>query len=217
MKSRRRTLLRKFRLYAVTDLKKADAAFFRKAEQSLQAGVDVLQLRSKNLSDRELIQAGKRLRELTRKHGCLFFINDRPDLTLVCGADGVHLGQEDMPIAAARKILRDSRILIGKSTHSLKQALAAVEEGADYIGVGPVFTTPTKPDYRPVGLRLLTQVSRRVKIPFVAIGGINGVNLPLLVKAGAARAAVVRGIWGQENPFQAVLEMKRILNRIPLK
>lgn len=217
MKASLRRRFSVFRLYAVTDLKKADAVFFRKAEQSLKAGVDILQLRSKGLSDRELIRAGTLLRKLTRKYDRLFFINDRADLALACNADGVHLGQDDMSIAAARKILRDSGMIIGKSTHSLKQALAAVKEGADYIGVGPVFGTPTKPDYRPVGLRLLTQVSGKVKIPFVAIGGIHHGNLPMVLEAGARRAAVVRGIWDQENPFQAVLEMKRMLNQVPVK
>ena len=198
----KRKLLKDFKLYAVTDLKEHDPGFFKKAESALKGGVDVLQLRSKNLSDLELYRIGSKLRELTLRLKKLFFINDRLDLALALSADGVHLGQDDLPVSAARRILKKD-FMIGMSTHTIKQALQAQKEGADYIGIGPVFATPTKPDYCPVGLELVRQASRKISIPFVAIGGIDASNLTRVISAGAKSIAVVRAVWGEKDAFQA--------------
>ena len=122
-----------------------------------------------------------------------------------------HLGQDDLPIAEARRIWRGRRLILGKSTHSLAQARRAEREGADYIGVGPVFRTPTKPGYAPVGLKLVRQVSRSVRIPFVAIGGIDASNVARVLRAGAKRVAVVRAVFGARDTFAASKELKKVL------
>ena len=209
----KRNLLRNFKLYAVTDLGDEDPDILRKAEGALRGGVDILQLRSKSLSDTSLLRIGGKLLQLSEKYQRLFIVNNRVDLALALDADGVHLGQDDMPVFLARKILRDPSKIIGKSTHSLEQALAAREEGADYIAVGPVFATPTKPDYRPVGLELVAEVARLIDIPFAAIGGIDLGNVEGVLETGASRVAVVRGIWMSENPFHAARKFKKILSR----
>src|SRR3989338_329630 len=210
-------LLRNFRLYAVTDLKRGDAQFLKKAEDALKGGADVLQLRSKVLTDAELVDAGRGLRALTRKLKKLFIVNDRADIARVLDADGVHLGQDDLPVSLARKILKPGAI-IGKSTHSLEQALAAQKEEIDYMGVGPVFSTPTKPAYKPVGLELVKQVASRARIPFVAIGGIGADNIEEVLECGAARVSVVRALWESPDAFRAAQNLKTILERyeVPL-
>ncbi len=205
-------LLKNFKLYAVTDLRESDPHFLKKAEDALKGGVDILQLRSKTLKDGELIRLGLKLRAVTRKMRKLFIVNDRLDLAEILDADGVHLGQEDIPVAQARKILRGRFKIIGKSTHSLEQALEAEKEGVDYIGVGPVFSTPTKPLYEPVGIDLVSKVADSVRIPFVAIGGIDAENMEQVLEAGARRVAVVRAIWGNSNTFKAAQKLKEILN-----
>lgn len=209
----RKKLLKSFSLYVITDLKRIDSDFLEKVERSLQGGVDILQLRSKVLSDSELVRVGLPLRELTLKHKKLFIVNDRVHIARAVNADGVHLGQEDAPVSVARKVLDDSSKIIGKSTHSLEQALEAQEEGVDYIGVGPVFSTPTKPGYPPVGLSLIQEVEKVIRIPFVVIGGIEADNIREVVRAGARRVAVVRAIFGQKDTFQAAKTLKRKLSR----
>jgi thiamine-phosphate pyrophosphorylase len=148
---------------------------------------------------------GIKIRKIAVRHGKLFFINDRPDLALAVGADGVHLGQDDLPVAVVRKLARGAgkKLSIGKSTHSLEQALAAEAERTDYIGVGPIFRTPTKAGYHPVGLDLITQVRRQVRLPFVAIGGIHLANINQVLNAGATRVAVVRAVFSAEDPKNA--------------
>lgn len=205
-------LLRNFRLYAVTDLKRGDTQFLKKAGDALKGGADVLQLRSKVLTDAELVEAGRGLRALTRKLKKLFIVNDRADIARVLDADGVHLGQADLPVCLARKILKRGSI-IGKSTHSLEQALAAQKEEIDYMGVGPVFSTPTKPSYKPVGLDLVREVASRARVPFVAIGGIDADNIGEVLECGAMRVAVVRALWESPDAFRAAKNIKTILER----
>lgn len=170
-------------------------------------------MRSKALADQALVRLGLGVAKLAAKYKGLFFVNDRVDLALVTGADGVHLGQEDMPVCMARKLaVRAGRKLwIGKSTHCLSQALAAVKEGADYIGVGPIFATPTKPHARSVGLQFVRQAAARVQIPWVAIGGIDHRNLLAVTAAGATRVAVVRAIFAAKSPEIAARELKNVL------
>lgn len=214
----KKKLLQNFRLYAVTDLGDPGPDFLRRAERALKGGVDILQLRSKSLSDAALFRVGVKLRELTRRYRKLFIVNDRIDLTLALDADGVHLGQDDLPLEAARKLIRDSSKIIGQSTHSLAQALRAQEQEADYIGVGPVFSTPTKPSYEPVGLDLVREAARKIRIPFVAIGGIDAGNIEQVLEAGATRVAVVRAIFGSGDPYLSAQTLKKtILNHaLPL-
>ena len=143
----------------------------------------------------------------------LLFVNDRVDLALTIGADGVHLGQNDMPVRVARALAEKSgkKLWIGKSTHSLTQALAVVKEGADYIGVGPIFATPTKPHVKATGLSFVEQSASRIRIPWVAIGGIDLTNIRDVVAAGATRIAVVRAIFAAKDSEAAARELKKSL------
>lgn len=139
------------------------------------------------------------MRQLTARHGALFIVNDRIDLALAVGADGVHLGQGDLPPALARRLLGPA-CLIGRSTHHLAQLQQAVADGCDYVGVGPVHATPTKPGRAPVGLDYVRQAAGASPIPFFAIGGIDATNLGAVRAAGAARVAVVRAISAAADP-----------------
>jgi thiamine-phosphate pyrophosphorylase len=203
--------LKNFKLYAITDLKKENPGILRTIERSLAGGVDIIQLRSKNLSDAALFELGKKIRTLTARMKKLFIVNDRIDLALALDADGVHLGQDDLPTSFARKILGKNKF-IGRSTHSLKQALEAEREGADYIGFGPIFGTPTKPDYTPIGLDQIAQVMKRIQIPVVCIGGIDRSNLKQVIRAGAERVAVVRAVFAARNPYQSAFQLKGLMN-----
>jgi thiamine-phosphate pyrophosphorylase len=204
-----------FRIYAVTDLRVEGPNALKGIEAAYRGGADIVQLRSKVLPDAALIRLGSRIKKIAERNRKLFFVNDRVDLALAIGADGVHLGQEDIPVAVARKLAKRAglKIWVGKSTHSLKQALAAVNEGADYIGVGPVFETPTKPHTKSVGLRFVKQAAVKVRIPWVAIGGIDRGNIRDVIAAGASRVAVVRAIFAVKDPESAVRELKHQLYR----
>lgn len=202
-----------FRLYAVTDIRNESLDVLKKIEQAFRGGADVVQLRSKVLHDDALIRLGVRIKRMALKYRKLFFVNDRVDLALVLGADGVHLGQDDMPVRMARKLAEKAgrKLWIGKSTHSLKQAMAAVNEGADYVGVGPVFATPTKPHAQAVGLDFVKQSATSICIPWVAIGGIDLSNIRGVVAVGAARVAVVRAIFAAKAPETAARKLKNSL------
>lgn len=200
-------------LYVILDKKSQKAkSFLETAKAAIAGGADVLQLRDKELSTKALIEEGKLLRELTHRTQTLFIVNDRVDVALAVQADGIHLGQEDLPVAIARQIL-PANALIGKSTHSLQQALQAEREGVDYIGVGPIFATPTKPTYTPVGLQLIEEVSQRIKIPFVAIGGIDTQNIYQVLERCATNIAVVRAVVGAQDIERAARCLKTMIQR----
>lgn len=202
-----------FKLYAVTDLREESTDLLKKIEQVYQGGADIVQLRSKNLPDAVLFRLGQKIRQIADASHKLFFVNDRADLAIAADADGVHLGQDDLPVAVVRELCAKARktLWIGKSTHSLEQGLAAVKENPDYIGVGPVFETPTKPGYRPAGLDYVSQVAEKLSIPFVAIGGINRQNLPQVLNAGAKRVAVVRALFDSADPLKEAQYFKETM------
>lgn len=200
-----------FKLYAVTDLQNEDPRILEKVEAAYRAGADIVQLRSKTLTDNVLYRLGIRFRKMADRYRKLLFVNDRPGLALAVGADGVHLGQDDLPLEGVRKILKGRKIFIGRSTHNLTQALEAARSGVDYIGVGPIFGTPTKPDYKPVGLNLIREVKRRVRIPFVCIGGIDLKNIRAVREAGGERIAVVRALFSAEDVGRATRDLRRAL------
>lgn len=179
---------------------------------AILGGADVIQLRDKAATVRRLIDQAERLLPVTQAAGIPLIVNDRVDVALHVGADGVHLGQDDLPLGAARSVLGPNR-LIGKSTHSIEQALAAEAEGADYIGVGPIFATPTKPDAASTGLSLIRQVAQRVRIPWVCIGGIDAANLLTVLTEGARRVAVVRAVCAADDPQAAADRLKRLLTQ----
>lgn len=178
----------------------------------IRGGADVIQLREKEMGIRDRLEFGLKLRELTRQEGVLFIVNDDVDLALILDADGVHLGQDDIPIRFVRPLMKDK--IIGVSTHSRGQAERAVASGADYIGVGPVFETVTKEDREKlVGLTLLSEIKDICPIPYVAIGGIGKDNIASLAKTGCHRAAVISDIMLAPDIEQRCRMIKNLLNR----
>lgn len=172
---------------------------------ALAGGVDIVQLREKDASDQEVLATARRFAFACAEHGALLIINDRPDLTVAAGADGVHIGQDDMPVANAREIVGPERI-VGLSTHTPGQIDAA--GGVDYIGVGPVNATPTKPGRPAVGLELVSYAADNARVPFFAIGGIDATNVAAVRAAGAERVAVVRALVQAENPGEVAHELR---------
>lgn len=169
------------------------------ADRILAGGGRILQLRAKKISGAEFLETAIAIRSLCTAKGALLIINDRVDIAIMSGADGVHLGQDDLPIEAARRVLGSEKI-IGVSTHNLTEACSASEEGADYIGFGPVFSTDTKSDAHAVqGLDKLKEISLVVDIPLVAIGGICEENMSSVLEAGADAVAVISAIAGASN------------------
>lgn len=202
-----------FKLYAVTDLREESGDVLERIEAICRGEADIVQLRSKTLNDGSLYRLGLKIRKIAHRHQKLFFVNDRTDLALMMDADGVHLGQDDVPVEAARALCAKTgkKIWIGKSTHSIAQGLEAAKENPDYLGVGPVFKTPTKPDYKPAGLEYVRQAAAQIKIPFVAIGGIDAENLRQVLDAGAKRIAVVRALFHAADPFRESHYLKEIM------
>ncbi|OGW53990.1 MAG: thiamine-phosphate diphosphorylase [Nitrospirae bacterium RBG_13_43_8] len=180
----------------ITDRKVSGLSYEDMTHKVLLKGVRWIQFRDKKRSRREIYQNAIRLRRLTKDYDAVFVVNDFPDIALCCGADGVHLGQDDLPLKEARKIMGRDRI-IGISTHSLEQAAEAERDGADYIGVGPVFPTLTKDAGRPKGIAMLREIRKQVNIPVVAIGGISLENISSVlqtrVDAVAVASAILRG------------------------
>lgn len=190
----RRQRLREARLYGILDTGYlAGRDPLAVVRPMLEGGVDIVQVRAKSSTASEAAFLARQVAEVVQQAGALLILNDFPAVAREAGVDGVHIGQDDGSVAAARAAAGEN-LLVGKSTHGLEQAVAAEREGADYIGVGPLFATPTKPDYVPVGLPLLAQVKARVKIPQFCIGGIKLENLDEVIAAGAGRVVVVSGI-----------------------
>jgi thiamine-phosphate pyrophosphorylase len=195
----RRQRLAAARLYFVTDGGMADDAL----EAALAGGVDMVQLRDPELDDAALLRRAAAWRELCDRHGALLWINDRPDLATAAHADGVHVGQDDMPVEAARAEA-GADVLVGLSTHSIEQLEAGVAAGADQLSVGPVWETPTKPGRPATGLEYVRAAADRAPdTPWFAIGGINGSNVEQVLNAGAERVVVVRAIREAADPRAA--------------
>lgn len=182
--------------------------------QAIAGGARLIQYRDKINTRRVMYENAKRLREITAKVGATLIINDQIDLALAVGADGVHLGQGDLPIGTARKIL-GSEAIVGISTHTLEEAVIAEQQGANYIGFGPLFKTNTKHDTRsPTGIAAITQISQRVKIPLFAIGGIEKTHLPAIFSAGANGVAAISAVSGdvELNVREWIKAIHAILN-----
>lgn len=180
-------------------------------QAALQGGSPMIQLREKTIPDGALLERARRYREWTRAAGALFIVNDRPDLALLVDADGVHLGQDDLSVAAARRIVGGER-LVGVSTHDVGQIRQAVLDGADYLGVGPVFPSRTKSFDDLAGLAFVQQAAAETSLPWFAIGGITAENLPQLRAAGGQRIAVSAAICRAEDPAAATRDLLRQLN-----
>jgi thiamine-phosphate pyrophosphorylase len=204
----RRDRLERARLYVVTGSRDDLAEFL---DAILGAGVDVIQLREKEAEAGELLRWGEVFHEAAERHGALFVVNDRPDVALALEADGVHLGQNDLPPAVARQILGPVAI-IGLSTHSAEQWQAAAPE-ADYLCAGPVWETPTKPGRPAAGLDLVRfAAGSGERRPWFAIGGINEANLGEVLLEGATRIVVVRAVTEADRPREAVRRLKSALS-----
>jgi thiamine-phosphate pyrophosphorylase len=205
----RRERLAQARLYFVTDVRPNLVELLAAA---LAGGVDLVQLRDKEASDAELVRAAAVFRRLCDEHGALFWLNDRPDLVEACGADGVHVGQDDMPAPEARAALgRD--VLLGLSTHSPEQLDVALTEGvADQLSVGPVWETPTKAGRPAAGLPYVEHAARVAGgLPWFAIGGIDLGNVRAVTQAGATRIVVVRAIRDAADPYLAASELRAVV------
>lgn len=181
----------------------AEAEFLARIRAALDGGVDLLQLRCKELEALPYLRLAERVRDLARAAGVPFIVNDRPDIALAVGAEGVHLGQNDLPPEVARRVLPEGA-MIGRSSHEPADAERALAEGATYFAVGPVWETPTKPGRRAAGLSYVHDVvARRVSVPWYAIGGITHANVGQVIEAGASRIAVVRAILDARDPAEA--------------
>ena len=200
--------LERARLYLIIDAAPGGRPAGRVLEPALAAGVDIVQLRDKAADDETLLAAAHAFRRLCDRHGALLIVNDRPDLALRAGADGVHVGQEDSDLSAVRSLVGDE-LLVGISTHSPAQVDAACESPADYLGVGPVHETPTKPRRVAVGLDLVRYAAATAAKPFFAIGGIDVERAPAVAAAGATRLAVVRAVRDASDPGAAAAALRR--------
>lgn len=202
---------RSWKLYVITDSLALKGRDIREVVlEALEGGADVIQLRDKKASNLEMIRLARSILEVTRPRNVPLIINDRAQVVRDSQADGLHLGQEDGSLAEARRVLGE-KVLLGRSTHSPEEALAAEKEGADYIGIGPVFRTPTKASAEPVGLELVSFAAKGISIPFVAIGGIDAKNAELVRGAGARTIAVVRAVMAVPDPQSAARTLKKIM------
>jgi thiamine-phosphate pyrophosphorylase len=201
-----------YSLYLVTDRGLAHGrSTLEIVSAAVQGGATVVQLREKDCSTRDFIEQALAIKEFLKDHGAPLIINDRVDVAQAVEADGVHLGQTDMPLGVAKKILGDSMI-IGISAESLQDAIEAEKGGADYLGVSPIYATPTKTDTAPpLGLQGLQQIRKAVRLPLVGIGGLNRENAAEVIRNGADGVAVVSAIVAAENPQAAADALKQII------
>jgi thiamine-phosphate pyrophosphorylase len=189
-------------LYVIIDDQALAGREVEVTRQAIKGGAKVIQLRDKQRSKRELLSLAQELAQLCAQSGALFIVNDHLDIALAINADGLHLGQNDLPLPIARRLLPPDMIL-GWSTHSLGEARLAAEQGADYIAVGTIYPSPTKPGARAVGPELVKQVKQVVSLPLVAIGGINENNVAQVIEAGAQAAAVISAVASAGDPESA--------------
>jgi thiamine-phosphate diphosphorylase len=201
------------RVYVITDQAlargRSQAAL---VAQALEGGATAVQLRWKSGPLRDAVELGRALRQLCRAAGALFIVNDRLDLALAVEADGVHLGVTDLPVAEARRLASDD-LVIGFSPETLEQAQQAEAAGADYLGVGPIYATTTKPDAgAPVGVAQVQAIVQRVQIPVVGIGGITAANAAEVIRAGAAGVAVIAAVFGAEDVRGATAALRQVVD-----
>ncbi len=202
-----------FNLYLITDRKQTKLPLPDAVRLALEGGVRAVQLREKDLPVRELLALARELRAVTSEFGAKLFINDRVDVAVAVGADGVHLGSQSMPAGAVRAIAGDE-MLIGVSCHSAEDAWDAETRGADFVTFGPVFQTPSKVRYgKPVGLEALDRASKKVQIPVFGLGGINQGNALRVLRSGAYGIAVISAIFAGDDIRQAANELNTLVSR----
>jgi len=210
----RRERLARARLYLVCDAHPAAGDLPALLRAAIAGGVEIFQLREKHLADDELTATARSAQALCEQLSALFIVNDRPDIALAASADGVHVGQDDMPPAAVRELV-GADMLIGLSTHSPQEIDAVDASVVDYIGVGPIHETPTKPGRPAVGTQLVEYAAAHSPVPFFAIGGLHEGNLAQVLAAGATRACVLRAIAAADDPEQAARELHEQLDDRP--
>jgi thiamine-phosphate pyrophosphorylase len=200
------------RLHILTDTSlQTQFSHVELAELAIAGGADSIQFRQKSGASGQMIQIAGQLKESCRKTGVTFIVNDRLDWALASQADGIHLGQEDFPIPLARKILGE-KVLIGGSAGTLEEACKCLQEGADYIGFGPVFPTSSKADAAPAGgLDLLERVVREITLPIIAIGGLTLENIPRVMQTGVYGLAVISAVCCQKDPREAARNLRKVL------
>ncbi|MSQ41138.1 MAG: thiamine phosphate synthase [Dehalococcoidia bacterium] len=186
-------------------------ALVQKVAAAVEGGVTVVQLREKDIPGGQLLALAHRLRQVTSGRA-LLVVNERVDVALACGADGIELGEEALPVAEARKLVGKG-VLIGRSVHSVEGAVAAAREGADFLVVGTIFPTASKPGAETAGLALLRQVGKAVRIPYLAIGGVDESNAAQVIEAGAAGAAVIGAILEAPDPKAAAARLKEAMQK----
>lgn len=197
-------------LVATPKLDQPEAEFLARVEAALDGGVDTLQLRCKDWEALPYIRLGAKVSAMSRARNVPLFINDRVDVALACGAEGVHLGQGDLPLSWARQLAPD--LAVGRSTHAPEQALEAVREQPSYVAAGPVYATPTKPGRPAVGLDYVRWAAHHLNTVWYAIGGIDASTLPAVLEAGARRVAVVRAVLDASDPAATAHEFRRQLD-----
>ncbi len=184
----------KIRLYCITCARN-DMSYEEEVTQAIRGGADAIQFRDETLSDKRLLETGERLKSICHEKKVLFIVNNRPDIAVAIDSDGVHLGQDDLPAGWARKILGPRKI-IGVSVSTLGEAITAEKEGASYLGLGPIFETPIKAERAAVGLEVIALIKKRVKLPIIAIGGINRDNVAEVIRSGADGVSMIRSVCG---------------------
>lgn len=201
-------------VYVITDRRAARGRpLVEVVRAAIAGGATVVQLREKEAGTRQMIELGQTLHEITRAAGLPLIVNDRVDVALALDAEGVHVGQDDMPAPLARRLIGPGRIL-GVSAGTVDEARRAERDGADYLGVGDVFGTPSKPDAGPpIGVAGLAEIVRAVAIPVVAIGGITPENAAATIQAGAVGVAVISAVLGAEDVEQAARRLRAVVNR----
>ena len=202
------------RLYAVTDRAwTGPMTLLQQAEAALQGGVTCLQLREKHLEDDAFLAEAREMAALCRRYRVPFIVNDRVDIALACGADGVHVGQEDMEVSAVRRMAGD-KLMVGVSAHTVEEAVRAARGGADYLGLGAVFSTSTKADAGAMSRDTLKAICQAVDLPKVAIGGISAKNILELSGSGVDGVAVVSAIFGAPDPRRAAQDLAELSRRM---
>jgi thiamine-phosphate pyrophosphorylase len=210
--SSKKKLLERSRLYIIVDKKVSGSKSILNIVRKIKdLNPGIIQLRDKESKKEVILKEAYALRKLLLKGKTIFIVNDYIDIAKVVESDGIHLGQSDLPLTIARKLLGKDKI-IGVSCHNLNQAIQAQKQGADYISIGPIFPTPIKPEHRDVGLKLIQMVSKMIHIPFFVIGGINQRNLSKVLSSGAKRVAICRGICEVKDVTFTLKKISQILH-----
>ncbi|MEK6947254.1 MAG: thiamine phosphate synthase [Nanoarchaeota archaeon] len=204
--------LKDFGLYFITDSRLTRKTVIEDVKSAIKGGVKIIQYREKDASKEQMLAEAKEIKKLCKKNSVIFLVNDRIDIALESDADGVHLGQDDENYETARKLLGKNKI-IGLTTHDVRESVEAEKLGADYIGLSPIFPTSTKADAgKACGTEMIAQVKKYVKIPVVAVGGINESNISQVLKAGAKNLAIISAILTKDDVEKAVKEFQAIIN-----